>query len=188
MGRNMILFLKGFIILEINKKEVQEMYRSTPVDGKFTDGEVLKYCYQSLAAGVNSKANFDSLPSSSALELVRFAAEHEVYRPTRIDVNAVVWPYFLQQLSNLVNVLECISTERTKQDVEWAKELLQIAMEYPDYLRMCNVYQIIKSEWQYLENLSITYRLLYAMAVMTQWTNNIETRERLSQILQVAEV
>lgn len=150
-------------------------------------GIVLQHCFCSLAAGINSKANFDSLAQDVALQLVRLAAEHEVYRPVRVDASTDVWQYFLQQLLNLVNALKNISIENVGKDAKWAKELLQIAMEHPDYLRLCNVYQIIKSKWKYLQNLSITYRLLYSMAVMATWDDDVEMRERLSQILQTAD-
>ena len=85
----------------------------------------------------------------------------------------------------MVNALKCIPTEQAKKYAEWADELLQTATKHPDYLKLCNIYQIIKSEWQQLNNLSITYRLLYAMAVMETWQDDVEMRERLSQILQM---
>ena len=163
------------------------MYQSKLADRKYTDKEVLKYCYQSLASGTDYKANFSTLSQDAALQLVRYAAEYEVYHPTHIDVNAAVWQYFLQQLLNLVYALKNISIENVEKDAKWAKELLQTAMEHPDYLRLCNVYQIIKSKWKYLQNLSITYRLLYSMAAMATWDDDVEMRERLSQILQTAD-
>lgn len=153
------------------------MYQSKLADGKYTDGEVLKYCYQSLAAGIDYKANFSVVSREKALKLVRYAAKHELDHPTDLDGNAAVWPYFGEQLSNLVNVLGTVSTETAKKDAEWANELLQIAMEHPNYLRLINMYVIIKRNWDELKNLSITYRLLYAMAVMTTWTSDKEIRE-----------
>lgn len=150
-------------------------------------GEVLKCCYQSLAAGTDYKANFSLVFPETALELMRFAAEHEVYCPVCLNVNVAAWPYFLHQLSQVVNALKNISIENVEKNAKWADELLQTAMEHPDYLRLCNIYQIIKSEWTHLYNLSITYRLLYSMAAMATWDDDVEMRERLSQILQTAD-
>lgn len=169
------------------KNESASMWLKLLYDGSWGVGEVLNACFSYLSGGINWEAKYDN-----SFELVRWAHHWECMANNLPDENAPEMYHFLLQLDSIVSKLDEIAKQSTqnqyeiKKEADWAKELYKIAKNEPEYMRYCNIYQLLLNNWEVLKNWSITYRLLADLASMQKkWRNTEKTRYELTKLLKI---
>ena len=99
--------------------------------------------------------------------------------------------YLISQLKDIVDRIEnctaaCIEPHDRKMyssQLEMAKSLLEIAMNRPQEIVFRNHFQLIYDCWDMLDIWSITYRYLGCLAVMCDFQENTNARNKLYDII-----
>lgn len=154
-------------------------------DGSWGIGDVLQACFSDLSAGVYWESKYDN-----ALDLVKFSHHWDIMANNKPDPEAPEMYHYLSLFDSLVTKLDTIAKENVdgkfeaQTEADWARELYRISKEEPQFMRLCNTYQLIINNWTVLKNWSITYRILADLVAMQpDWRNTEETRYELKKIL-----
>lgn len=148
-------------------------------------GKTLEAIFSSNAAGTNWEAVHDNL-----LPIVEFAKTQESLCRTKPTGNENELPHFCTQLDSICLKLEDLAEKNTDKKIEygneakWARELLKVAKEEPQFIRYINFYQIVLNSWEALKGWSITYRFLADLAILESgWKDTPEARNELLNII-----
>ena len=172
------------------QKWIQLMY-----DGSWKINEVISAAFRYLSSGISWQAKY-----KNALPLVEYASHLSTFSSAVPTGKEEELPYFLVQLDAVIGELEYYANNYTGEltgikkseilkQVDYARELYKIAKDKPQCMKYINIYNLVCNNWEYLKKHTITYKLLSAMAKMEKgWTNNAETRYRLTQILKTVSV
>lgn len=140
------------------------------------------------SAGVNWKAKYDNF-----LPLVECAKSLSLYSETILTGSEWRYHHCCDQLESIITKLRRIQESETdvekkymlSNEIKYAEDLLKELKNEPEFSKMLNFYNIVISNWEYLKDLSITYRFLSDLAFLDKnMRNSSEDRIRLLTLIQ----
>lgn len=150
----------------------------------FTDNEGIKKSIETLFQLATSGLNVPDLRP-----FIDFARQQELQSRTTLTGNEQELPHLKNQVDSIINHLEITwkTENRERQrfdDIALGKSLINDLETYPSCCNIFNFYIIIIRNWEYLKDLSVTYRLLADIVqVSNSWKEDNEKKAELLTLL-----
>jgi len=156
-----------------------------PENGNGSVGQTLDDIFGWNSAGVNWGSKYTNFKP-----LVEYCLIH-VLNDSMLSEKNMVLHHFLSQFSSITEKIERIAKsdevqvneEMLQHHAKWARQLYELAREKPNEAWIKFFLEIINDCWDFLSDWSITYRCLSDIAAMADFTETIDARNSLVEII-----